>query len=137
MFKVLRYTFLVHGIITALLGAVLLIIPGRFLEWIGWLPVEPLLTRVLGSALLALAWGSLARGWWAGDRVRMSVLLEIQAAFHVLACAGLLRHLLIANYPAMVWIVFAVLAVFGVIWVVGLFITIRQGRATGKLASAS
>ncbi len=130
MHRLLRYVFLVHGIVIGALGGILLILPGTFLEWIGWLPVEPLLTRVFGAALLGLAWGSLARGWWAGDH---ATLVQVHTVFHVLACAGLLRHLLIANYPAMVWTVFAVLAVFAVIWAIGLLATVLgKGAAPAR-----
>jgi hypothetical protein len=117
MAKWLKIVFLVHMVIAAVLGALLLVIPGRFLGWFGWAPVDPLLTRVLGGALLALAWGSF-RGWRAKDRAQVAVLIEVEAAFTILGAIGLLRHLLIASYPWMVWTLFAGLAAFAVVWVV-------------------
>jgi hypothetical protein len=51
--------------------------------------------------------------------------LEAEAAFTVLGCIALLRHLLSAPYPAMVWMVFAILAIFAVTWIVFL---LRQRR---------
>ena len=119
MAKWLRIVFLVHMVIVAVLGALLLALPGRFLGGLGWAPVDPLLSRVLGAALLALAWGSF-RAWRARDRQQVILLLEIEAAFTILACAGLLRHLLIANYPWMPWLLLAGLAAFAVAWVVAL-----------------
>jgi len=115
MSKVLRYTFLIHAVIALVVGAPLLIAPGRFLGLFGWAPVEPIICRILGAALIALAWSSF-RGWRAPTRVEVNLLVELEAAFTILGCIGVLRHLLIANYPPIVWIVFAVLALFAAAW---------------------
>jgi hypothetical protein len=117
--KALRYLFLIHAIVAVILGALLLIAPGRFLGWMGWAPVDPILSRVLGAALLAIAWSSF-RGWQATARAQVTILIEMEVAFTVLACLGLLRHLLFAHYPLMVWALFAGFAIFAVAWIVSL-----------------
>jgi len=119
MSKALKFTFLIHAVVALILGALLLIIPGRFLGWVGWTPVEPIINRVLGAALLALAWSSF-RGWLASERAQVAILVEMEAAFTVLGCIGVLRHLLFGGYPAMVWIVFAILALFAIAWIASL-----------------
>jgi hypothetical protein len=81
-----------------------------------WKPVDPLISRLLGAALLALAWGSF-RGWQATERAQVKTLLEIEAVFTVLGSIGLLLHLLIASYPAIVWVVFILLVVFAIAWI--------------------
>jgi hypothetical protein len=73
----------------------------------------------LGAALLALAWGSF-RAWKATERKQVAILVETEAAFCVLACAGLLRHLLTANYPWYVWGVFVIFAAFAIAWIYAL-----------------
>jgi Co/Zn/Cd efflux system component len=120
MAKELRYTFLIHAVVALVFGAPLLIMPGRFLAWFGWAPVDPILSRVLGAALLALAWSSY-RGWRAKERAQVSILLEMEAAYTVLGAIGVLRHLLVANYPWPVWLLFAVLAIFALVWLYFLF----------------
>ena len=120
MSRLLKLTFLFHTVVAFLFGAPLLVMPGSFLGWFGWAPVDPLLSRVLGAALLALAWSSF-RGWRATERKQVAILVELEAVFTTLGCVGLLRHLLVANYPLMVWLVFAVLAAFAVAWIVSLF----------------
>jgi hypothetical protein len=115
MSKSLRYTFLIHAVVAVLFGAPLLVMPGQFLGWFGWAPVDPILSRVLGAALLALAWSSY-RGWQAKDRAQVSVLLEMEAVYTVLGAIGVLRHLVIANYPWYVWLLFVVLALFAIAW---------------------
>ena len=129
--KLLRYVFLIHAIVALVVGALLLVIPGRVLQWVGWVatpPVSgswaaagPIVTRLLGAGLLALAWGSF-RGWRAADRREVTFLVEMGAAFTILGCVGLLRHLLFAGYPFTVWLSFAVLAAFAIAWVVSWFL---------------
>jgi hypothetical protein len=113
-----KVTFFVWIILTLLVGAALLIAPGRFLDIFGWQPVEPILDRILGASLLAMSWLSL-RGWLAIDSSVTMLIAEIQAIFCALAALGVLRHLLgQAHYPLMVWIVFAVTAAFAALWFV-------------------
>ncbi len=119
MSRFLKVVFLIHAVVALLVGAPLLIAPGQFLGLFGWAPVEPILCRLLGAALLGLAWSSF-RGWRARDRQQVAFLVEMEAAFTVLGCIGILRHLLIANYPLVVWLVLAVLAAFAIAWIIGL-----------------
>jgi hypothetical protein len=120
MSKALQTTFLVHAIVALILGVPLLILPGTFLKTIGWVAADPMISRLLGAALLALAWGSF-RGWRATERTQVRILLELEAVFTVLGSIGLLRHLVIAPNMLIVWVIFLLLAVFAVAWVVFLF----------------
>ena len=115
MSKLLKYTFLIYAVVAVLCGALLLAIPGEFLGWFGWAPFDPILSRVLGAALLAFAWGSY-RGWQAKERAQVSILLEMQAAFTVLGAVGVLRTLLTGNYLWYVWLLFAILALLALTW---------------------
>ena len=116
MSKLLRVTFLVHAIVCVLFGAALLLAPGRFLSAFGWAPIDPILTRVLGAAFLGLAWGSF-RGWRAREWSEVAILVELEAVFTVLACVGLLRHLLVGHWPITVWGDLVVFGVFAVAWI--------------------
>jgi hypothetical protein len=126
MSKARSITFWVHGVVAILPGVPLLLAPGRFLGWLGWAPIDPIISRFLGSALLALAWSSF-RGARAPEGVQR-VLVELEAVFCILCCVGLLRHLLFGWWPAMVWITFAVFASFAVAWAV-LFLGDRRQSA--------
>jgi hypothetical protein len=66
MSKLLKTTFVVHVVLSGVLGLVLLIMPGRFLQLLGWASIDPILSRILGAALLALAWGDYG-GWRAAS----------------------------------------------------------------------
>ncbi len=119
MSKLLKATFLVQAIIDVVLGALLLIIPGRFLGWLGWAPIEPLLFRLLGAALIAMAWTCIF-GFMAKERKQVMVLIEMQAIFCTLGAIGFLRHLIGFNFPPVVWATFGGLVVMAVLWIVAL-----------------
>jgi len=107
---------LIHAAVSAVSGLCLLAMPGRVLLALGWAPIDPVLSRLLGAALLALAWSSF-RGWRATGRAQVQIVLELEAVFATLACAGLLRHLLFAHWPLMVWLLFGTFLVFAVCWI--------------------
>ena len=123
----LKATFLVHAVVGVVAGLLLFLIPGRFLGVVGWGPIDPIASRLLGAAMLALAWSSL-RGWRASEWAEVAILVELEVVFTVLACVGLLRHLLFGWWPWVPWFVLALYALFAVAWIV-FFV---QGRAAEK-----
>jgi hypothetical protein len=123
MSSALRITFLIHTVVSLVFGALLLLIPGRFLQLLDWAPIDPIGSRLLGAALLALAWSSF-RGWLATERKQVRIVVELEAVFTVLACVGLLRHLLFARYPIVVWVILAIFLIFAVVWI--LFLVRRE-----------
>lgn len=116
MSKALKYTFLIHAIVAVLFGLPLLLAPGRFLIMFGWLRIDSMISRVLGAALLGLAWGSW-RGWQAKEKAQVTTLLELEAIFTVLGVVGLLRELIFYPYPLIYWFVCVILAIFAVAWI--------------------
>ncbi len=131
MSTALKYTFILHALVATVFGLPLVLFPGLFLGWFGWAPVDPLLSRVLGAALLAHAWTSfrVLRG---ADSSALGMLLEMELIFVVLSAVGLLRHLLIANYPLMVWLVLAFFLAFAVAWALLLRSTVRRRTAVAS-----
>ena len=120
MSKMLRTTFLSHAVVAGIPGLLLLLIPGRFLLALGWAPIDPVLSRVLGAAFLALAWSSF-QGWRRANQAEVHTLVELELTFTVLACVGLLRHLLFGRWPFVVWLFFAVFAFYALAWAMALF----------------
>jgi hypothetical protein len=120
MSKLLKGLFLLAAVLGFLTGAPLLLAPGRALGLLAWDVVDPLITRLLGAALLALAWGSL-RAYLSAERERMQALAEVNAVFTILGALGFLRHLLTGSYyPPVIWVIFAALALFALAWVFAL-----------------
>ena len=115
MSKALKTTFGVHALVALIFGAPLLIVPGRTLGLFGWLPIDPLITRLLGAAMLALAWSSFL-GYRSSDASVKAALVQMDFVFCSLGVLGLLRHLVVARYPWYVWTIFLILVVFGIAW---------------------
>ena len=113
-----RVTSTVYTVLWLIVGTLLFLIPGRFLGALSW-PFEPITARVLGAALLTLAWASY-RGWRTRNRELLSLVMELGIIFSFLAALGVLRHLLITNYPPVVWGAFAAFGLFGALWLVAL-----------------
>jgi hypothetical protein len=116
MSQSLRITLFLHALVAFVFGLGLLAAPGQFLDIFGWQPVDPLISRILGAAMLALGWGSI-RGYRAASWEEVEILVEVETAFTVLAAVGLLRHLLVGSWPWYVWMVFAIFTVFALAWV--------------------
>jgi hypothetical protein len=115
MSSFLKSTFLVFGVLCLLAGAALLLAPGRSLGLLGWEPVDPLLTRLLGAALLGMAWGAW-RVFRKAEKPQVSLLVELFCVFSALSTLGLVRHLVSAPYPLMVWILSALTLLFAILW---------------------
>jgi hypothetical protein len=104
----LRITFLVHWIITGVLGLGIWIVPGRTLtllsliqEWVelpksgisipGGAFVNPLITRLFGAALLAFAFSSF-KGWRAKEWTAVKPLIQLQLVFSALGAISALYY---------------------------------------------
>jgi hypothetical protein len=132
----LRNTFLAHSILSAILGLVLYVIPGRLLTWLGWIPenyevmvgsiavstpgtflVDPIITRVLGAALLALALSSFL-GWRAKQYQEVSILVPLEFVFCVLALIAFLVRIatLGLSIPVIGWVLIVILLGFAMVW---------------------
>jgi hypothetical protein len=114
--KVLKIIFLVFAILLFLVGLPLLLAPGRFLGMVTWAPVDPLLSRLLGAALLAMSWGSFL-GFLATEPDQVRMLVSCGFVFSALGALGFARHLFTTYYyPPVVWVIFILLAAWAVLW---------------------
>ena len=114
-------------VVALILGLGLLIAPGRLYDLIDWVQADqdvpatiPLVSRMFGAALLALAWGSF-RAWRASTWDEVGIIVELEIVFTVLASIGLLRHLLFDEYPWTVWATLIVLVLFAIAWIAAYF----------------
>jgi hypothetical protein len=134
--KGLRNTFLVHSIFSAVLGLLLYVVPGRVLVLLGWIPekyeltvggttvsapgtflVDPVITRVLGAALLALAFAGFL-GWRAKERQEVSILVLLELVFCVLALVAFVVRIVTLGLtlPVIGWVLIVILLAFAVAW---------------------
>ncbi len=135
----LRITFLVHAVIALIFGLSTLFIPGRSLTLMGWVPewvqlpnsdlsipgqtfVDPLITRLMGAALLALAylsfrcWQGAVRTW--GEAL---LVLEFEAVYCALSVVAFIIALITIDrtMPFIGWLDGLLFLAFFVVW--GLF----------------
>jgi hypothetical protein len=105
----LRITFLIHIVVALVFGSALWLIPGRSLTWLGVVPeqvqlpqselsvpgtsfVDPVITRLLGSALLALGYASFL-GWRASKRDQVLPLVQMELIFCVFGAVATLINI--------------------------------------------
>ncbi|MGB8645354.1 MAG: hypothetical protein WCF84_08955 [Anaerolineae bacterium] len=118
MLRVLRYLFLGYALLGSVIGLACVIVPGRFMELVGWPNLDPILYRVLGATLVALAWSSF-RGAQVQESRNAQPYVDVQVFFSTLAALGVWRHLLTGAYFASyVWILAWGLTLLAVIWIV-------------------
>jgi hypothetical protein len=127
MQKILKILFMLYAVTTFVFGLPLFLAPGRFLGLFGWEPIEPLLLRLLGAALIAMAWCAL-HAFLAPEPDQVQMVVTGNLIFTSLGAIGFLRHLTGFYYPFMVWFVFILLAVWAIIWAVVWFM-LRKKRS--------
>ncbi len=110
--KTLFYVFMIICLIT---GLPLLLAPGRFLALFAWAPIDPLISRLLGAALLGMAWGAW-RSLRQNDLRQAIVAIEIFIIFCLLGAIGWFRHLFVAYWWPGIWVIAFLLLVFGLFW---------------------
>ena len=134
----LSYTFFIHMIVSGVLGAALWLIPGRTLSLLGWveemvlLPeselsvpgytfVDPLITRLMGAALLALAFSSY-QGWRSKSWSQVRLVVELETAFTFLGVVAFIAVLSLGgrNIPPAFWALFVIMAAFTIAWGIAL-----------------
>jgi len=132
----LRAIFLVHGVFAFGLGILLWSIPGRTLTALRWVPetfevpgtmitapgtifVDPGLTRLLGAALIALAFSSY-QAWRAYLWTEVILLVRLKLVFAVLGFFGiLLGQVLLREDPSLSllgWLLVLALGGFAIVW---------------------
>ena len=121
MSKYLKGLFGVHTVVALLFGVPLLLAPGRTLDLFAWAPQDPMISRLLGAAMIALAVGSI-RGLRATDKSLIKTVIEMDLVYCVLGALGFARHLFSsANYAFIIWFIFGLLIVFAIAWAVAYF----------------
>lgn len=124
MSKLLRSLLIINAAVSFLIGAALLLAPGRALGIFSWITIDPLLTRLLGAALIALAWGSFF-AWRKDERVLAKMIIQMEFIFNSLGALGFSRHLLTgAHYPSVIWFLFILLLAGTLVW--GYFLVRRK-----------
>jgi len=130
----LKNIFLVHAIISGLLGLCLWFIPGRFLTLLGWVPqwviladsdvqvpgttfIDAFITRLLGAALLALAYSSV-RGWRMSQWGDVALVVQLESVFCILGLVSMIWSLIqiTRSVPSIGYVLIVVFTGFFLAW---------------------
>ena len=112
----LKTTFLIHAIVAVVFGIALYVVPGIFLELVGWKDFDGNISRALAAALLALgvsSWFGYRAARW--EEVRIVVQMEI--AFTVLGAVAGLYGFFVKSAPAFIWVSIVIWAAFAAAWI--------------------
>ncbi len=111
--KGLRTWFVVHFIIDIAIGVPLLLAPVYTLSLFGWTEAEPVLTRLVGAALMGIGCESyLGRH---ASRDVYHAMLNLKLIWSASAVFSLILSL-ISGAPAVVWLFLGLFAGFFVVW---------------------
>jgi hypothetical protein len=110
----LRIWFVIHFAVDMLFALPLLIAPVAFLTFIGWETVDPLATRIVGAALMAIGVESLMS--WNANAAVYRAMLNLKIIWSAGVVFGILLTMLINGGPLFGWLVLAIFLVFNLIW---------------------
>ena len=117
MSTLLKITLIIHIVLAVLFGLPLLAAPGRFLGLFAWAPIDPLLSRVLGAALIGLGWLNFC-ALRQNSRAAAQPVIEAGLLFNGLAVAGLVRNMAGSSWPWVVWSLLGLFTVLTILWAV-------------------
>ncbi len=116
MAPALRFTFLVHAILTWSLGLLMFFAPATWAAWFNWFPFDSTFIRIFGAALLAIGLTS-----WVGYRAshwnEVAIILPMEVVFTVLGALAALYELLFAAAPTITWLFVLIFASFAAAWI--------------------
>ncbi|MFO7795797.1 MAG: hypothetical protein ACQERB_12675 [Promethearchaeati archaeon] len=109
--KILKYTFLISGTAALIFGFTFLFLTEIYLNLIGWIFYDPMVSRVLGAALIGLwvlQWLSFRESEW--QNVKNVVIMMI--VWHLVGGLACLISQFIFNLPIANWLHIIVLFLF-------------------------
>ena len=112
--KSLRTWFVIHFILDFIFAVPLILIPVQFLSLFGWTIIDPLVTRLVGAALMGIGVESFL-GRNAGVEAYRGM-LNLKIIWSASATFGLLLTMLTLGSPLVGWVLVAIFAPFCVLW---------------------
>jgi hypothetical protein len=111
--RALRIWFVIHFVIDVLLAIPLMIAPRTMLTYLGWSEIDPLSSRLVAAALLAIGIESLlARG---GNTEVFRGMLNLKLIWSAAAVLGIALSLSEVATP-FAWLILGIFAFFNLLW---------------------
>jgi len=109
----LKTWFVVHAAIDYIFGLPLLLIPIKFMTLLGWQTIDPLTTRLLGAALIAI--GTISYITRNEDTNVYRNILKLKITWSVTAILGIILTI-IQGAPKLIWAILIIFILFTAIW---------------------
>ena len=115
--NILKYTFLLHFIVSIIFGFVFFLIPEFYSDAVGWPFNDPAATRGLGSAFIGFAITSLF-GYMAGSWEEVKIVVIGEIVFTLFGLLSMVWMIMVhATIPALLgWLYALIFAVFFVLF---------------------
>jgi len=112
--KSLKYWFTLHCIVDFLIAIPLFFFPEYFLTMLGWGNVDPLMSRIVASALFGIGGISfIARN---SSKESFKILLDLKIIWSLSAITGFFISIIHGGYPKSIWLFLFVFVFFSGIW---------------------
>jgi hypothetical protein len=110
----LRAWFLVHAVVDLVFALPLLAAPEWTVRMLGWPAFDPLATRLVGAALLAIG----AASWLGRDAGEdgYRLMLDLKLVWAGAAVLGIVLTMASSQWPPIGWVLAALFAAFGAVW---------------------
>lgn len=109
--KWLKLTFLIHFFVGILFGIIYMIFPDFFFIIIGWTYNDPVITRVLGAAMIGFAMSSLL-AWRETDWLKVKIIVQMEMVWLALGTIMLFISAFSYYTPIFIWVVIAIFLAF-------------------------
>ena len=113
--KTLKSWFVVHFLVDILIAIPLFFVPEYFLSILGWNSIDPLMSRLVASALFGIGGISLiARN---SSKETFKILLNLKIIWSLCAITGFAISILSSDYPDIVWLFLLLFVIFSFNWI--------------------
>ena len=113
--KGLRLWFVVHFAVDILFAVPLLCAPAALLTFLGWTTIDPLASRLVGAALMAIGLESLLGRNGTAESFR--TMLNLKIIWSLSAITGIALSIA-QGAPAVAWGFLAIFSMFSALWII-------------------
>lgn len=110
----LKNWFVVHFVVDFLIAIPLFLYPELFLTFFGWNKIDPLMSRLVASALFGI--GGISFFARNSSAETFIILLDLKIIWSLSAIVGFIISILQGGYPKTVWAFLLIFVCFSCIW---------------------
>lgn len=113
--KSLNFWFTLHFIVDYLIAIPLFIFPEYFLSLFGWGTIDPLMSRIVASALFGI--GGISLLTRNSSKETLNNLLSLKIIWSLFAIVGFIISIISGGYPKSIWLFLSIFVFFSGMWI--------------------